>query len=182
MHRQDLLQKLRAYAPIDEVDRLCVARFIAFVERRPDCFERSLAEGHVTGSAWIVDASGRRALLTHHRKLGKWLQLGGHADGDPDVLAVALREAYEESGIEGLVPVTSGIFDLDIHRIPARPGEPEHFHYDVRFALRAPAQARLVVSSESLDVAWVELDRLESLDTDESVLRMRRKWAQSIWA
>jgi 8-oxo-dGTP pyrophosphatase MutT (NUDIX family) len=179
MHRKDLLEKLRAYEPMDAADRACQARFLAFVEAEPQCFERTLLKGHVTGAAWIVDASGRRVLLTHHRKLGKWLQLGGHADGDPDVLAVALREAQEESGIEGLEPLSDAIFDLDIHGIPARPGEPEHEHFDVRFALRAPDAAALVVSAESLDLAWVELDALESLGCDESVLRMKRKWAQS---
>jgi 8-oxo-dGTP pyrophosphatase MutT (NUDIX family) len=182
MHRRDLLEKLSSYVPAGAAERACRDRFIAFVQAEPECFERTLLKGHVTGSAWIVEASGRRVLLTHHRKLGKWLQLGGHADGDPDVLAVALREAREESGIEGLVPVWARIFDLDIHLIPARPGEPEHEHYDVRFVLRAPARASPVLSSESIELAWFGLDEIETLRCDESVLRMKRKWAQSISA
>src|SRR5215510_11521790 len=91
-----------------------------FVAANPNCFERSLQIGHVTGSAWIVDLDRTHALLTHHRKLNKWLQLGGHADGDPDILRVALREAREESNLDAIRPVSENIFDVDIHVIPAR--------------------------------------------------------------
>lgn len=176
MHRTELLEKLRRYEPWDAPDRECHERFRAFVEAEPRCFERTLSKGHVTGSAWIVDAAAERALLTHHRKLGRWLQLGGHADGDPDILAVALREAHEESGLGGLRPVTEEILDLDIHPIPARGSEPEHFHYDVRFAVQATGACELQISEESLDLAWVDLERVSELTGEESVLRMLRKW------
>ncbi|HEX3465289.1 MAG TPA: hypothetical protein VHS78_14675 [Candidatus Elarobacter sp.] len=91
--RLALLDELRAYAPADECERAMRDRLAAFVEEHADAFERVLSVGHVTASAWIVDSSRTRALLTHHRKLGRWLQLGGHADGDADVRAVALRES-----------------------------------------------------------------------------------------
>ena len=177
MHRAPLLALLEAYQPLDAADATCRDRFISFVRRHPDCFERTLTIGHVTGSAWIVDAAGARVLLTHHRKLNCWLQPGGHADGDPDVAAVALREACEETGLAGLRCEGVGAFDLDIHPIPARGEVPAHEHFDVRFVVRASGEA-FVVSDESHDLAWVRLDELERYTTEWSVLRMRRKWRQ----
>lgn len=176
MHRQDLLNKLAAYHPVDEADEDCLKRFIRFVENEPDCFERSLKIGHITGAAWLVDASRNKVLLTHHRKLGSWMQLGGHADGNSDTLAVAMQEALEESGIEELRPLSAGIFDLDIHPIPARPGEPEHLHYDVRFAVEVTGSEEYTVSHESFDLAWVDISGIEEYTREESMLRMARKW------
>lgn len=122
-----------------------------------------------------MSPDGSRVLLTYHRKLARWLQLGGHADGDPDIVAVAGREAREESGLSGLRLVTPDIFDLDVHVIPARPGEPEHLHYDIRFAFLADS-VRVTVSAESRDLRWVALDEIESKSTERSLLRMREKW------
>jgi 8-oxo-dGTP pyrophosphatase MutT (NUDIX family) len=176
-HRRPLLELLdRHRARAIESERSSLERLIAFVERRPDCFQRELLEGHVTGSAWILDHERRRCLLTHHKKLGLWLQCGGHADGDPDVLQVALREAREESGIEGIEPLSTEIFDVDVHRIPAKGPEPEHFHYDVRFAVIAPRGATFVVSDESHALAWVEREEIERYHNDASVRRMADKW------
>lgn len=176
--RDTLLDELRAYVPADERETWMRARLVAFVERHPDAFERALLIGHVTASAWIVDASRTCALLTHHRKLGRWLQLGGHADGDPDVRAAALREAREESGLTSLRFVTDAIYDLDVHAIPARPGEPAHDHYDVRFALEADPREPLVVSSESKELAWIPIAELHTYGADESVLRLAKKTAR----
>ncbi len=167
---------LRRYAPIDAADAECRARFALFVSSQPACFERALEIGHVTGSAWIMDAGGQRVLLTHHRKLGIWVQPGGHADGDPDAAAVALREAVEETGLPGLSRVGDGIFDLDIHPIPARGNTPAHEHFDVRFACRATGGDAFVVSPESHDLAWVPLGELEERTREPSILRMREKW------
>lgn len=173
-----LLSQLADYAVRHPRETEIVARFTEFVNAYADCFERSLAIGHVTGSAWIVDGTGTRTLLTHHRKLDRWLQLGGHSDGDPDTFAVAMREAREESGLtefEAAIEI-DGIFDLDIHPIPARGDEPEHFHYDVRFALRATGLTDYTVSDESHDLRWVPFDEVETLTEEESMLRMVRKW------
>ncbi len=175
MHRQPLLLLLDRYAPLHPDEADVVERFRDFVERNPECFERSLREGHVTGSAWILDRAGERVLLTHHRKLNRWLQPGGHADGDPDVLAVSSREAFEETGLASLEPVGQGIFDLDIHAIPARGEEAGHFHYDVRFLLRDKGDGKFIVSGESHDLAWVPLGELERFTDEESMLRMRKK-------
>lgn len=139
-------------------------------------YERRRLAGHFTGSAWVVSADGQRVLLTHHRKLGRWLQLGGHADGDPDLARVALREAEEESGLTDLV-VEPAIFDLDRHAIPARGEEPEHWHYDVRFVVRATGSEAFAVGEESLDLAWVPVEAIAAdPSSDESLRRMAAKW------
>jgi 8-oxo-dGTP pyrophosphatase MutT (NUDIX family) len=175
LSRAALLQLLDAHPPLTEEEERMKVRLRDFVAAHEDCFQRSLTIGHVTGSAWIVDLTRTHVLLTHHGKLDKWLQLGGHADGDSDVLRVALREASEESGIAGIRPVSPAIFDVDIHLIPARRTEPEHFHYDVRFLLEADRTVPLRMSDESKDLRWVPLASVESLTQEESVLRMVRK-------
>ncbi len=152
-----------------------VNRVRAFVAAYDACFERSLAVGHVTGSAWVVSRTRDAAVLVHHRKLDKWLQPGGHADGDPDVRAVARREAIEETGLATLDPALPGIFDIDVHAIPARPGEPAHEHFDLRFAFFADRADALAVSAESHDVAWIAFADIEGYAIDESVRRLVRK-------
>ena len=150
-------------------------QFLRFAGDNADCCERTLAVGHFTGSAWLVSVDGERVLLTHHRKLDRWLQLGGHADGDGDLAAVALREAEEESGMSGLC-LEGGIFDLDRHQIPARGDEPAHWHYDVRFVVRASSEA-FEVSEESHSLAWRSIAGIAADATaDESLRRMARKW------
>ncbi|WP_049621445.1 NUDIX hydrolase [Frateuria defendens] len=152
------------------------APFLAFPASHPDVFERGHAPGHFTGSAWLVSADGERVLLTHHRKLGRWLQLGGHADGDAELPRVALREAEEESGLAGLV-VAPAIFDLDRHWIPARGTDPGHWHYDVRYVVHAGADESFVVSEESLALAWKPIHEIANDGSaDASLQRMARKW------
>ena len=152
-----------------------VGLLVAFVRRQPDCFERTCFEdGHVTGSAWIVCPQRQRVLLTHHRKLEKWLQLGGHSDGVSNTLRVAQREAEEESGLT-VRPVNESVFDIDIHTIPVRGDDPEHKHYDVRFLFEADDHAPLTMSDESNDLRWVSIEALPNLTAEESVLRMARK-------
>ncbi len=159
----------------DEQD--VVGLFVEFLRQSPAAFERSHPPGHFTGSAWLVSADGERVLLTHHRKLGRWLQLGGHADGDTDGARVALREAEEESGLPGL-SVSPALFDIDRHAIPARASEPEHWHYDLRYVVRATAGAEaFVVSDESHALAWQPIASLvDACDADPSLRRMARKW------
>ena len=153
--------------------------FLDFLASSEDVFERRHPPGHFTGSAWLVSADGQRVLLTHHRKLGRWLQLGGHADGDTDLARVALREAEEESGLMDLV-VEGGIFDLDRHAIPARGADPEHWHYDVRFVVRATGSEDFAVSEESLELAWKPIvEIVADPSADESMRRMAGKWLRS---
>jgi len=176
MHRAPLTRLLSDYQRAYPEEAACVARFLAFVQAEPDCFERRLSIGHVTGSAWLVSEDGKSVLLTHHRKLNKWFQLGGHAEGHPDIQAVALREAYEESGLERIALARKGIFDLDIHLIPGRGAEAAHHHYDVRFAFQVVGNEIFQISEESHALAWVEIKRLSEKTREASVLRMRQKW------
>ena len=178
MHRTDLLELLERYAQRFPEEQATTSRFLDCVRRNERCFERDLWEGHVTGSAWLVDGSGRRVLLTHHRKLRRWLQLGGHSDGNPWPLAVAMQEAREESGLD-VVPLSREIFDLDIHEIPARKQDPAHLHYDVRFALQVVGDEDFRISPESLDLAWVPINELRRFTDEPSMLRMAAKWRVS---
>lgn len=178
MHRQPLIDALLAYRDRHPGETDVADRFLGFVREQPDCFKRSLAVGHITGSAWVVDQSGDNVLLTHHRKLDRWLQLGGHADGDSDPLAVAFMEAREESGLDDFEAVSREIFDIDIHPIPARRDDPEHLHYDIRYVLRATGDTSYTVSEESHDLAWIPLDRVPEYTTEPSMLRMLGKWRQ----
>lgn len=152
------------------------ARLRRFALDQPRCFERDcFDDGHVTGSAWVVDARGERTLLLRHRKLGKWLQPGGHSDGDPDTLNVARREAWEETGLDAR-PLSAAALDIDIHRIPAMGAAPAHLHYDVRFAFEARSR-RFRANAESCALAWVALNDLAAFTQEESILRMARKFA-----
>lgn len=150
--------------------------FLALLDDGEDPFVRARLAGHFTASAWLVDRSGTRVLLTHHRKLDRWLQLGGHADGDCDLARVALREAEEESGLDGLT-VEPEMFDLDRHWIPERGEVPGHWHYDVRYVVRAGEREDYVVSEESLALAWREIAAIATdPGSDASMRRMARKW------
>jgi 8-oxo-dGTP pyrophosphatase MutT (NUDIX family) len=150
--------------------------FLALLDDAADPFVRERLAGHFTASAWLVDTQGVRVLLTHHRKLGLWLQLGGHADGDRDLQRAALKEAHEESGLPGL-SIDDGIFDLDRHWIPGHGGVPAHWHYDVRYVVRAGSDEAFVVSEESHDLAWRSIAELAvEAGADPSVRRMAGKW------
>jgi len=152
-----------------------LAEYFPFIAAHPDALRRTCLAGHLTASAWIVDRARQRTLLTHHRKLDRWLQLGGHVDGEADLAAAAMREAVEESGLSRLSLVSPEIFDVDRHRIPARGREPEHWHFDVRFLIEADPVEPLQVSHESKDLAWVGLDEVTTLNPEESLARMVRK-------
>lgn len=175
MKRPPLLQRLHAHQPGDEHEARMQQRIIEFVTRHDLFYSRSLSIGHLTGSAWIMDNDYAHALLTHHGKLNLWVQLGGHVEGDPEMLAAAWREAREESGLADIRPVFDHIFDLDIHTIPANYKEPQHDHYDIRFLFQADRHAELIISSESKNLAWVALEKISELNQEESVLRMVRK-------
>ena len=130
--------------------------------------------GHITGSAWILNKERTQTLLVHHAKLNKWVQPGGHADGDENILAVALKEAEEETGLKNFT-INPLLFDIDIHTIPARKDFREHQHYDIRFLLTGDVDERIIVSDESHDVKWIALSELEKYTIERSVLRMKDK-------
>ena len=142
----------------------------------PRAFFRDHLPGHITGSAWIIDHSGQFTLLTHHAKLNRWLQPGGHADGEENVVNVAFREATEETGLTSLKLALHSIFDIDIHPIPARPEFPQHDHYDIRFLFQASRDDDFQITEESHDLAWKKISDLPELTgNNASILRMAEK-------
>jgi ADP-ribose pyrophosphatase YjhB (NUDIX family) len=191
--RQELLATLEAYehtwetktssSPWSHPDEAVVSRFISFVTSTPGCFHRTTLAGHMTGSALVVNSSLTKVLLTHHKKLGMWLQLGGHADGHHKIHEVAMTEAHEESGLTNLsfmnyerdifgastpVPLP---FDLDCHLIPMNAKDPEHYHYDVRYVVMAASEVLPIVSEESHDVRWFTIEAARTVTQERSMHR-----------
>jgi 8-oxo-dGTP pyrophosphatase MutT (NUDIX family) len=171
--QQALLEDYRRRWPGEAA---AVGLFLELLADAENPFRRERLAGHFTASAWLVAGDGRRVLLTHHRKLERWLQLGGHADGERDFARVALTEAEEESGLRGLT-MEPAIFDLDRHWIPEHKGVPAHWHYDVRFVVHAGSDETFVVSDESHDLAWRDIAALvDDGEADPSLRRMAAKW------
>lgn len=184
MDRAPVLELLQRYRAAFPREAAVADRIEALVRAHEDCLLRSCVPGHVTASAWIVAPDRRRFLLTHHRKLNRWLQLGGHVDGESHVQRAALREAREESGMSEFRfvgedgrfdDVTPLPLDLDVHRIPARKDEPEHEHHDVRFLLIASPNQELAISDESTDLRWFDAAEFVGLASDASVARLMQK-------
>lgn len=170
-----LAQLLADYNPLDQAEQEYKQIISDFLSRYSNAFERSLEVGHITASAWLVNKDNTKALLMHHRKLDMWVQLGGHCDGIADVLAVAIKEAQEESGIVNIEPVNSNIFDIDVHLIPENKKEKAHYHYDIRFLLKVTGDEDFIQNEESCALAWFE--QRDTLPTKErSVMRMFEKW------
>jgi 8-oxo-dGTP pyrophosphatase MutT (NUDIX family) len=170
--------RLGQHAPADPKEARDLAEILAFIERHADPFDRGIGDGHLTGSAIVVSATGDRVLMLHHRKLSRWLQPGGHAEaGEHEGETVALREAREETGIEGLSlhPTAPRPLDVDVHPIPARGDEPAHQHLDLRYLVVAPVDAALrLLPSEARALRWFTWRELESLDLDPGLRRALR--------
>ena len=149
------------------------AEVVAFCANHPDALHRSCLAGHLTGSAVVIDTATATTLLIHHAKLGRWLQPGGHADGDGNLGAVALREAEEETGLVGLRLVTPAI-DIDIHPIPPRPGEPEHVHLDLRSLVVVGDSLEVAPNHETLGARWLAASDRELTGSHELARLVRR--------
>ncbi|MEL6537696.1 MAG: NUDIX hydrolase [Bacteroidota bacterium] len=176
MEFADTLALLEAYQPSHPEDAQFQQDIMAFVRKYPEDFHRrTTVEGHLTASAWIVNPDRTRFLLTHHAKLNRWLQLGGHIEEDATLQVAAMREAAEESGLSSIRLVSTAVFDLDIHTIPARKQDAEHLHLDVRFLIEADDEEAWEVSEESNALAWVSADQIRKEVADVSMLRMLDK-------
>jgi len=172
---------LRAYRQTYPTEGVVVSRFESLLAEGIHAFGRNRLAGHFTASAWVLDPDRRKVLLVLHRKLGKWLQPGGHADGNTSLVDVARTEVLEETDVSTEAPALAGtwqaapILDLDIHTIPARGSVPEHEHYDVRYLLLARTARPPRGNEENLEARWVPLDSLEEFSRESSILRMREK-------
>jgi len=173
MNRQLLLQNLGQYKTEYKEERLFIPRFCSLLNNFPDCYKRSLKTGHMTGSAWIIDENASAVLLVHHKKLDRWLQPGGHADGEENIIEVATKEAWEETGLKSIRLFKNSVFDIDIHQIPEHKGIPAHYHHDIRFIFQADRTERIRVSAESNEVAWVPLEEVNNYaKNNRSIHRM----------
>jgi 8-oxo-dGTP pyrophosphatase MutT (NUDIX family) len=141
--------------------------FVSYLDQHPDACRRSCRPDHLTASALVTNVERTHVLLCLHRKVGLWLQFGGHIEHDDASLSgAAVREAREESGIDGVTLVSTSPVRLDRHAAPC--GDRAQSHLDVQFLAVAPAEAKPQVSPESLDVAWFEADGLPA-ETDDAV-------------
>lgn len=180
MHRQELLTLLGQHQTQFMDESGFVARAIRFVEAHSDCFYRELWPAHVTGSSWVVSPDRERVLMMHHKKLDQWFQPGGHADGDADIVRVALRETVEETGLEAAQVRLLGmdIFDVDIHGISAIGNDPQHEHIDIRFLVEIDDRLPVPGNDESHDVIWIPLHEVSRYNNNRSTYRMVEKTRQ----
>ena len=179
----ELLEQLRRYTPADSLEAQHHQAVLDLLSYSPAPFSRSaFVPGHITASCFIVDPSTHRLLLHRHRRLGRWLQMGGHVEEGESALEAALREGAEESGLSDLIPIGESAFDLDVHGIPAAKGEPDHSHFDVRFVARtAHPESIMMDGAESDDLAWVPFDAAIPMMNEEAsrraILKIRKKLA-----
>ena len=174
-HRAAFLAELADYLAYDEREEGYRQRILQFIRETPDAYLRSHLAGHMTASALVLNADQDAVLLLHHTKLNRWLQPGGHADGEENLEEVARNEVAEETGLAQVHLGQPGIFDVDIHEIPARKEVPAHLHYDVRYLFQANPGARLQGNSESKALAWIQQSELAQYTQEESILRMLKK-------
>lgn len=175
MDRRWLQAELEKYQHKYAGEAKIVSRFLDLLFCR-DCFDRFFLPAHITASAWALTPDLSQVVLLHHKKLNKWLQPGGHADGDENVLRVAKKELCEEAGITDTEVIGDSFFDLDIHVIPAHGNMAIHEHFDVRFAMIANDPSQLRKNDESHEVSWVSLDQLEQfIENEPSIVRMKEK-------
>ncbi len=160
-----LYEKLLQYSAWNEKEKEFRSETMKFIEENKNCFERSNLRGHVTGEAWVLNKEKTKILLTHHKTLDRWFQLGGHSDGDPITLNVALREAKEESGLENIVILSEDILDIDVHPIPEKKEIPEHTHYGIAFLFEADENDALILAEhESKELRWVPFEEILPLN------------------
>jgi len=167
---------LQHYTPQSEKEKYFKSKMLELYETKGNlAFQRQNLDAHFTASALIISPTTQEILLLHHKKLDKWLQPGGHADGELDLEKVARKEASEETGHDDLQLLSEGIFDIDIHSIPEKKGIPEHEHYDVRFAYFCHNKEKTRINSESNDFQWVKIEKVKTLSNEPSIIRMIEK-------
>jgi len=170
--RTELLRLLTEYLPKDPDEQRYRLDMLDLAAAAHDPFDRyDYTPGHFTASGFVLHPDGNSVLLIHHAKIERWLQPGGHIDPtDADPMAAAVREIGEETGVAAVAAVSDSIVDVDIHVFPERSDQPEHRHFDVRFAFVA-RDAVLTANHEVHDARWVSLREVAALNPDRSVLR-----------
>ncbi|WP_375580857.1 NUDIX hydrolase [Marivirga tractuosa] len=170
------MKLIENYNPVSEKEEVFKEKMLKLYKSKgKKSFYRDNLEAHFTASAWIINPNSEEVLLLHHKKLNKWLQPGGHADGQTDLEKVAKKEAEEETALNNLQLITNKIFDIDIHIIPENKGIPEHYHFDVRFAYFCTEIEKTQINSESNNFHWIKLNSVETLTKEPSILRMAEK-------
>jgi 8-oxo-dGTP pyrophosphatase MutT (NUDIX family) len=174
MRLDSVREQLKGYGPANSTEAAFVDRMLELCRAEQACERSNFVPGHFTASAFVLSPDRRDLVLIYHKKLGIWVQPGGHVEpSDEELIGAARREVLEEVGLGELEPIANGasvLFDVDIHAIPARKADPAHEHFDVRFAFVAKTRT-LVHSDEVADLRWVPLADVASMGTDESVLR-----------
>lgn len=180
-NRADLVQEFETYRTDHADERACVPKFLELLKSER-CFHRDhfdgTPKGHITGSALLLNPLGDKILMNHHKSLNKWLSFGGHADGEEDILSVAIRETMEESGITAFKPWSSNFIDIDIHLIPENKtkNEPAHSHYDIRYIMQMTADQNPILSDESISLKWMTFDEaLSHVSETDSITRLIKK-------
>ncbi len=175
LNQQNVLSLLESHRAISEKEKQDTQKTINFVQSTAQFWQRETLPGHLTASAWIINATYHATILVHHKKLNLWFQPGGHIENDRHLLTAAKREAIEETGITPLDMISNKIFDIDVHSIPENKSVPQHLHFDIRFAFLADTAAQLQVSDESHDVRWISFEKLPEFNNDVSIARMAEK-------
>jgi 8-oxo-dGTP pyrophosphatase MutT (NUDIX family) len=178
--KSELLEELRLYRAADPDEAHHHRAVLDLLSYGIEPFSRTqYVPGHITASCFIVDPASKRLLLHHHKRLDRWLQMGGHIEEGESVLQAALREGAEESGLRDLQMMSDGVFDIDVHEIPAAKGEPEHSHFDIRYVVRTSQPESIMIDrAESNELAWVELDRaiplMNEAASTRAVMKIRK--------
>ncbi len=181
MTKADLIAVLERYTAYDNLEETHRLQTLFFLKHADNCYDRSNLEGHITGSAFVINTAGDKTLFMHHAVLKQWYKPGGHCDGSEDVLAAAHREGQEETGIMELDLVLPTLLDIDVHAIPTNPNknEPAHLHYDVTYLFQAK-HMNFVDSSESLALAWLTPDEALAKQNKPHYQRMIAKWLEFV--
>lgn len=176
--RNALIRELQAYQGQDDEMKF-IPDFVQLITTHQNCFYRDCFDpGHITGSALLINGTGDKVLLNHHKIFDKWVSFGGHADGVENIEAVALREVLEESGISDIHFVKTGIFDVDVHPVLANSvkKEPAHSHFDILYLLQTNTET-FQLSDESVDLRWCSYENAKELVQDDKHMnRLLEKW------
>lgn len=172
---QKILTKIKKYKPANQAEKGYKKQIINFLINNESNYLLTNSKGHLTVSALIINCQRDQVLLHHHKELDKWIQLGGHLEDSELIIEAALREAREESGLNTLSIVEQEIFDLDVHIIATAKKEVDHLHYDIRFLFEADSSEKLIKSRGSIELKWIDLNKVNDYLNEESILRMIRK-------